>query len=357
MLLPHTLIAPSHPHRHTHSLCWSLVTSLHLTFLCCSLTPSPSHYLCDAPSHPHPHTLTVRLTVSLWCPLTPVPSLSHSLCCSLTPSPSHSLSVLLPHTLTITLPPCVAPSHPHHHPPSLCCSLTLSPSHSLYMCCFSHPHRHTPSLCWSLVTSLHLTFLCYSLTPSPSHYLCDAPSHTHREAHCLSVVPPYTLTVTLLVLFSHTLTITLPVLLPHTLTITLSLCVAPSHPHPHPPSPSPSLSVLLPHTLTVTLYHHKSRQQYIGTLCVHFFPQPLCMHASPNVLFFHFLFPFSFCSVPSSFLSLHISDSSLPFTNHRKILGPSSVFVDCFMKQLSLVGRGGSEGAVQWPGMMEPVQQ
>ena len=103
-----------------------------LTFLCCSLTPSPSHLLspCVAPSHSHrhtrslpvllPHTHTITLAFSLCCSLTPSPSPSRSL----TPSPSHSLSLCwLPHTVTLAFSLCcslsssLSPSHPHHHPP------------------------------------------------------------------------------------------------------------------------------------------------------------------------------------------------------------------------------------------------
>ena len=293
-------------------------------------------------------------TPSLCCFL--IPSTSHPL----TLSPRHSLPLLLPHTLTITLPHCVAPSHPHCY---LCCSLTPSPSHSLVL--LPHTLTITPSL-------------CCSLTPSPSLPPCVAPSHPHHHS--------------LLVLLPHTLTITLPPCVAPSLTITLSPCVAPSHPHHHTPSlycsltSSPSLPpcvapshphhhsllVLLPHTLTTTLPpcvapshpHHDTpslccspvtlydHNQGIAecTLCIHCFPYPLCMQASPNVLPSISLFS-------SSFLLIHISDfitSSL----HPSQQDPWSL--QCLyyiMKQLSLVGRGGSEGAVQWPDMMESVQQ
>ena len=85
-------------------------------------------------------------------------------------------------------------------------------------------------------------------------------------------------------------------------------------------------------------------------LCIHCFPYPLCMQASPNVLPSISLFS-------SSFLLIHISDfitSSL----HPSQQDPWSL--ECLyyiMKQLQLVGRGGSEGAVQSPGMMESAQQ
>ena len=133
-------------------------------------------------------------------------------------------------------------------------------------------------------------------------------------------------------------------LLPRILTITLdssfSPYVIPLYPHPHPsflccsltgshphhhppslccsliPSPTPSLLVLLPHTLTLTLYYHKSRQQYLGTLCTHFFPQPLCMHASPNFPPFSFSLSYSLSVPITAALTLSCLATALHLLNH-----------------------------------------
>ena len=133
---------------------------------------------------------------------------------------------------------------------------------------------------------------CCSLVSSPSH----------STVRSLPVLLPFTLTLTLPPMsLSCILTLTLPVLL-----------LTGSHPHRHPPSlccsliplPSPSLPVLFPHTLALTL-------QYIGTLCIHFFPQPLCMYASPNVPSSPFPFLIHYLFLPLSYQST-ILISSLP---------------------------------------------
>ena len=147
-------------------------TSLHT----CMTAPHPSHPLFASllrsvfPPISLPHTLTITLPPCVGS-LTPSPSPSHSLpvlvphnftflYCSLTPSPSHSLL------------PCVAPSHPRHHPPSL--PPCVAPS---------HPHQHTPSLCCSLTPSPSPSLPVLVPHNLPSPYLLATARITSHTAH------------------------------------------------------------------------------------------------------------------------------------------------------------------------------
>ena len=141
-----------------------------------------------------------------------------------------SLEIICQGLLTLTLPPCVAPSYPHPHTPFMCCSFIPSPvTLTLPPWLLPHTltrHPHTPSVCCSLIPS-----------PIPPHSLHVLLPHTltrHRHTHSLCFLP---------------LTLTIP----HVLAPSQPHCHTPSSPlHPHPPTPS----CLLPHIPTCHCHTH-----------------------------------------------------------------------------------------------------